>query len=166
VRKLIGIILGILAIDMGSKAFVHFYFPSLAFSPSIFPYGGVGVFHNFLGIDFCIHHVTNRGAAWGIGASFQNLLLFMRLAVVIGLIIYTFFSPKAARSRYALALVIAGGVGNIADYFIYGHVVDMFHFFFGSYSYPVFNVADTSIFLGVVGIFFSSLRKTGYAAQN
>lgn len=165
-RKLAIVILGILAIDILTKAFVHCYFPPLALSPPFFPFGGMAVFQNFLGIDFCIHHVTNRGAAWGIGANFQNLLLLIRLAVVIGLIIYTFSSPKAGRSRYPLALVIAGGIGNIVDYFVYGHVVDMFHFFFGSYSYPVFNIADTSIFLGIVGIFFSSLRKKQYATQN
>jgi len=138
---------------------VNFYLQPIQHAPNFFPFGGISVFQNFFGIDFCIHHVTNRGAAWGIGSGMQDLLLIVRIAVVAGLIAYLRISPKAREYRFPLAMIVAGGLGNILDYFIYGHVIDMFHLFFWGYSYPVFNIADASIFLGIVWLLFHSFMR-------
>lgn len=154
--KLILVAISILIVDYVSKGLINFYIKPIEHAPSFFPFGGVSVFQNFLGIDFCIHHVTNRGAAWGVGGGMQDLLLWIRIAVVIGLILYMSLSQKAREYRYPLAMIAAGGLGNIIDYFIYGHVIDMFHLIFWGYSYPVFNVADSSIFLGIVWLLFHS----------
>lgn len=162
-KKLFFLILAVVVLDGIVKGFVNTCFLPVGLSSSFFPYEGVSVFENFFGIDFCIHHVTNRGAAWGIGANWQHLLLILRLLVVAALATYLFVSSKSYPSRYPLALVIAGGLGNVSDYFIYGHVVDMFHFFFWGYSYPVFNIADASIFCGIVGLFIVSLRRRAHA---
>ena len=104
--------------------------------------------------------MTNRGAAWGIGEAFQNGLVFIRAAIILGLFIYMRFSAKAYTYRYPLTMIAAGGIGNILDYFIYDHVVDMFHFILRGYSYPVFNVADTSIFFGILILLLKSWKKT------
>lgn len=156
--RLLFIILGVLALDTISKGLTQSYFKPFESAPPIYPFGGIAIFQ-FFGIDFCIHHVTNRGAAWGVGSSWQTLLLVLRIAVVVSLALYVFFSLKAADKRYALTLVVAGGLGNIIDYFIYGHVVDMFHFIFWGYSYPVFNIADISIFFGIVALLWKSRGK-------
>jgi signal peptidase II len=163
--KLLLVALSILILDFVSKGLINFYIQRVEHAPHFFPFGGVSVFQNFFGIDFCIHHVTNRGAAWGIGSGLQGLLLLVRIAVVVGLIVYLRISSKAQEYRYPLAMIIAGGLGNILDYFIYGHVIDMFHFFFWGYSYPIFNVADSSIFLGIVWLLFHSLRKKNVISQ-
>jgi signal peptidase II len=158
--KLIFIALGILILDYATKGLINFYLRPWEHAPSFFPYGGISVFQNFLGIDFCIHHVTNRGAAWGVGGGLQDFLMIFRICVVVGLMVYMRLSPKAKEYRYPLTMIIAGGLGNIIDYFIYGHVIDMFHFNFWGYSYPVFNVADASIFLGIVWLLSHSfIRK-------
>jgi signal peptidase II len=154
--KLFLVAVSILIVDYVSKGLINFYIKPIEHAPSFFPFGGVSVFQNFLGIDFCIHHVTNRGAAWGVGGGMQDLLLWIRIAVVIGLILYISLSQKAREYRYPLAMIAAGGLGNIIDYFIYGHVIDMFHLIFWGYSYPVFNIADSSIFLGIVWLLFHS----------
>jgi signal peptidase II len=157
--KLFLLIIGILALDFVTKGMVNFYLQPIQHAPNFFPFGGISVFQNFFGIDFCIHHVTNRGAAWGIGSGMQDLLLIVRIAVVAGLIAYLRISPKAREYRFPLAMIVAGGLGNILDYFIYGHVIDMFHLFFWGYSYPVFNIADASIFLGIVWLLFHSFMR-------
>lgn len=154
--QLLLVVFSILLVDYVSKGLINFYIKPVEHAPSFFPYGGVAVFQNFLGIDFCIHHVTNRGAAWGVGGGMQDLLMLVRIAVVIGLIFYLVLSSKARQHRYPLAMIIAGGLGNIIDYFIYGHVIDMFHLNFWGYSYPVFNVADSAIFIGIVWLLFHS----------
>ena len=164
--KILLLVIAILALDFVSKGMINFYIQPIEHAPNFFPFGGVSVFHDFFGIDFCIHHVTNRGAVWGIGSRLQDLLLFVRIAVVLGLFIYLRLSPKAREYRYPLAMIVAGGLGNILDYFIYGHVIDMFHLFFWGYSYPVFNIADASIFLGIVWLLFHSfLRKKDVIPQ-
>lgn len=162
--KLLVLGASILVVDFIIKGAVNFHFQPMEHAPHIFPFGGIEVFKNILGIDFCIHHVTNRGAAWGVGSQLQNLLLFARIAVVIGLAVYLWRSPKSEKHSYPLILVMAGGLGNILDYFIYGHVVDMFHFYFWGYSYPVFNVADASIFCGIVWLLCQSWFKRHHAA--
>jgi signal peptidase II len=153
------IALGILVVDFVSKGMINFNFQPSELAPPFFPFGGVSIFQNLLGIDFCIHHVTNRGAAWGIGSGLQDLLLIVRIVVVVGLIAYMRLSPKVREYRYPLSMIVAGGLGNILDYFIYGHVIDMFHLFFWGYSYPVFNIADASIFLGIVWLLFHSFVR-------
>ncbi len=157
--KLFFIGLFILALDYASKGMVNFYIKPIEHAPNFFPFGGLSVFQNFFGIDFCIHHVTNRGAAWGIGSGMQDLLLIVRIAVVLGLIAYLRLSSKAYEYRFPLAMIVAGGLGNVFDYFIYGHVIDMFHLFFWGYSYPVFNIADASIFLGIVWLLLHSFTS-------
>lgn len=157
--KLFFVAFAILAVDFVSKGMVNFYFQPSELSSIFFPFGGVSIFQNLLGIDFCIHHVTNRGAAWGIGSGLQDLLLIIRIAVVVGLATYLRLSPKAREYRYPLIMIIAGGFGNILDYFVYGHVIDMFHLFFWGYSYPVFNIADASIFLGIVWLLLHSFVR-------
>ena len=154
-------LLGLLvfAFDYVSKALAAFFIQPIQYCPSSFPFGGIAIFHNFLGIDFCINHVSNHGAAWGIFSSMQEWLLVFRIAVIAGLFIYMVRSHAAKAYLFPLTLIVAGAVGNVVDYFIYGHVVDMFHFIFWGYDYPVFNVADTAIFLGMVWILIASYTK-------
>lgn len=138
----------ILAIDIATKFLTQEHLPLMSRSSPWYPYGGVGVFENFFGIQFSITHATNLGAAWGVLSDYSTLLLLLRLVLIGGLIIY--YPRTRGVMRYALALILAGAIGNVIDIALYGHVVDMFHFVFWGYDYPVFNVADSAIFIGVL----------------
>lgn len=129
-----------------------------------YPYGGIGVFKNFLGIEFSITHQINRGAAWGFFSEYQLPLLFLRIALIIGLCLYAYLGNKGrstaeSRLNVPLALIIAGALGNVTDFFLYGHVVDMLHGVFFGYDFPVFNVADSAIFIGIVLMIIQSSRR-------
>lgn len=139
----------ILILDFVSKMLTHLYIPLMSHETFWYPYKGIGVFRNFFGIEFSISHATNRGAAWGVLAEFQSTLLIFRILLAVGLIIYFLFYNTRQSWFFPLALIIAGAAGNIIDAFIYGHVVDMIHFVLWGYDFPVFNIADTSIFIGV-----------------
>lgn len=155
-RKPFFVFFFIFILDYISKKFID-----LSFSPGWvgpFPFGGIAVFKDFIGIDFCLHYVANRGAAWGIGGEWQTLLVCLRIILMGILLGYLKIGSKRTRYQYPLVFILAGGVGNIVDYFTYGHVVDMFHFIFWGYSYPVFNVADVAIFSGVVRLLFLTQR--------
>ena len=147
----------ILMADAILKAYIHYTFPTVGASSPIYPYGGVGVFRDWHGIDFSIVHVINRGAAWGFLATMQEVLFYVRMAIIGGLLSYLFFVKSTPFKKFCLMLVAAGAVGNVADYFIYGHVVDMFYFIFWGYSYPVFNIADSAIFSGIFLLVLQSM---------
>lgn len=122
-----------------------------------FPFGGIGVFDTEF-VKFSIVHTTNKGIAWGMLANYQTALLICRILITLGIIGYLSFSKPPKQTAIPLTLVAAGATGNIIDYFLYGHVIDMFYFIFYTYSYPIFNVADSAIFCGVAVLLFSSKK--------
>jgi len=96
---------------------------------------------------FRIVHWKNTGAAFGI---FQDgNAIFLALGIVVTLTIINFYPviPRDDRwLRAALAVQLAGAVGNLIDRIHQGYVTD----FFSVMNFPVFNIADASISLGVV----------------
>ncbi|MFY7843018.1 MAG: signal peptidase II [Rhabdochlamydiaceae bacterium] len=144
----------ILIIDTLTKYLVSRGLPLIDEFPFSYPYGGLKGFYQWFGIDFCLVHAANKGAAWGWLSAYQLPLLGFRLIAFIFLILYIKRLKKEDKEVFSLTLVSAGALGNILDYFIYGHVVDMFYFKFFTYSYPIFNVADISIFLGSASFIF------------
>ncbi len=139
----------IIVVDFFFKDFVHHTIPLMHWSSPFYPYGGIPIFEDWHGIGFSINHVINKGAAWGMFATFQDFLLYFRIAVIGGLITYLIFFPLATARQVCFSLIVGGAIGNVIDYFVYGHVVDMFHFTFWGYTYPIFNIADSAIFCGV-----------------
>lgn len=142
--------------DQISKYLVHTKIPLMTHESQWYPYNGIPIFENFLGIECSLVHAVNHGAAWGMFSDFQIPLLILRILFIMGLAIYTIAFNKVKAFVIPLTLVILGAVGNIIDYFAYGHVVDMIHFVFWGYDYPVFNIADSSIFIGVALLMLTS----------
>jgi len=110
------------------------------------------VWKNFLGVDFYIHHVTNRGGAFGMFQAFFKPILIFRIFAVLALICYLFKEDHSFKKIFFIISILAGALGNIIDSFLYGHVIDMFHFLFWGRSYGIFNFADAMIFIGSLGL--------------
>lgn len=146
-------------LDYLSKAYVYARVPFL--EGGRFPYGGIPLFQNFLGgINGSINYVANRGAAWGFFSQYPHLLLYFRMVAIIAILFYTLLINQKKLFRFPLLLLSCGALGNVIDYFLYGHVVDFFHFTFWGYSYPLFNLADSMIFTSVVFLFvYTSLKR-------
>jgi len=145
---IVGIIL--LACDMASKFWAY---------QELSLYGEIPVFSNVWGIDFSILRAMNSGGAWSLFSSFPIVLLIVRIAIFIGLVTYALFLNEAKKRRIPLLLIVTGALGNILDCFFYGSVVDMLSFNLWGYGFPVFNVADSLIFLGVATLMLQSLFK-------
>lgn len=140
----------VISFDVITKYFTQAYLP--LHGSAVFPYGGIAIFENFFGISFCLQHQSNTGAAWGFFADYPLTLLLFRICFVSLLVLYLWqVKPK---NSLAFICILAGAVGNIVDIFLYGHVIDMLHFTFWGYHYPVFNLADSFIFIGVVFLLF------------
>lgn len=149
--------IGIFLSDLFLKMYVHDHIPTVSSSLPFYPFGGIAVFSNWHGIDFSIVHVVNKGAAWGAFSSFQDYLLYIRMMIVGALLSYLLFVHTSSFRKLCFTLIFAGACGNVIDYFTYGHVIDMFYFIFFGYSYPVFNIADASIFCGIALLLMQSL---------
>ncbi len=150
----------LLAIDLFSKYFTHKFVPKMSWMDTSYPFGGFGIFRDFLGgISLSINHVENLGAAWGMFSSYTEHLLLFRILIVFALLIYTLFFNQIPARGLAFLLIICGAIGNILGYFIYGHVIDMFHVNLWGYTFPVFNVADVCITLGIVSLFLMSFSQ-------
>lgn len=149
----------VLVLDQLTKGFVYTYLPVIDSSFYWYPYGGIGVFKNFAGIEFSINHMTNTGAAWGVLGNYQLILIILRIGLILGLFVYLFKFNEHISWRLPLILIIAGALGNVIDFFIYGHVIDMFHFVLWGYDFPVFNVADSAISIGITSLFILSFLK-------
>lgn len=139
----------ILLADALSKYWVHTFLPIMSSQFPVYPYGGIAVFKDFFGIEFSITHLINFGAAWGVFGGYQDILLILRIALILALIVYLLFFNRHKEVLFPFCLVLAGATGNVIDYFIYGHVVDMFHFVLWGYHFPVFNVADSAVCIGI-----------------
>ncbi len=153
--SMMGVVL--FAADALLKAYVCFYIPSMHLSQPLYPYGGIGVFRDWHGIDFSITHVMNKGAAWGMFSGIQEYLLYARVLIIGGLLSYLLFVKTTGYRKCCLTMIAAGALGNVIDTFVYGHVIDMFYFIFWGYSFPVFNLADSAIFTGIVLLLTESL---------
>lgn len=101
----------------------------------------------------------NRGAAWGILQGQMWLFYAITLIVIIALIYYI---QKAAKGKLllgiSLGLMLGGAIGNFLDRVIRKEVVDFIHTYIFGYNFPVFNVADSSLCIGVVLLMIVMLR--------
>lgn len=148
--KFLLVILGILSVDILTKYLVNQNIPLTMWSAPLYPYGGVPVFENILGVDLSINHITNRGGPWGVVSSHHTSLLVLRIFAIFCISIHLLFFNQIKFREIPLCMVISGAFGNVLDSFFYGHVIDMIHFAFWGYSFAVFNVADASISIGVM----------------
>ncbi len=103
-----------------------------------------GIFH--------LTYAQNTGAAWSMLSGMQWLFLLIFLAFTLG-IIWEFSKkrwPFTTFDRWCIAVVYAGGLGNIIDRIRLGYVVDMIEVEF--IDFPVFNLADCCITCGCIAL--------------
>jgi signal peptidase II len=113
-----------------------------------------------------LHTSQNTGALWGFGATIPySSQIFAALSVVAALIIcYWLFFLGAARSRVltiALALIMAGAMGNCYDRLVFGSVRDFVHFHVDAVGFDcaIFNFADNMLVAGALTLVFYAMRS-------
>ena len=114
---------------------------------------------------FSIVHVRNPGAAFGLLAAAPPLFrsIFF-LAVTVAAIVLILHYLRVSRIEEpslvsALALILAGAVGNLVDRIRFGEVVDFLDVYIGSHHWPAFNVADSAITVGAAVLMAALLRR-------
>ena len=114
-----------------------------------------------------LYRTYNTGVAFSMFADTSGFIIVgLRLAIV-AFIIWLWMRTPAARwvAHLGFSLVIAGALGNLLDRFLYGHVIDFVLFHVGTWSFAVFNLADSFITVGAVLIGFDEIFGTGDKPQ-
>jgi signal peptidase II len=104
---------------------------------------------------FDLTYVRNPGGAFSFlasGPSGLRMTFFIGttlIAIGLLLVFYRRLESDALLSAAALGTILGGALGNLIDRIAYGEVVDFLDFYIGSYAWPTFNIADSSIVVGV-----------------
>lgn len=109
---------------------------------------------------FYLTRANNDGAAFSIFTGKKFFLIAITFIIIAGLIYYIKKNkPKDKLTRIAYSLIIGGSLGNLIDRIIRGTVIDFLDFRILGYNYPIFNIADTFIVVGVFLMFITMMRK-------
>lgn len=117
----------------------------------------------FLNKYVYFHLVFNKGISWGILNYSHDALFFMVTTVVLGVTAwvawYTYQRFKSKLPIFGELLVLAGSFSNIIDRFWYGGVIDFIGLRYNEWYFPVFNIADSAVVLGIVLLFIRQLHE-------
>lgn len=114
----------------------------------------IEVIKDFFYLTLC----HNEGAAWGL---FSNTKIVILIGTIIALIViyhFIYCFKKNNRNNLAFGLLLGGLSGNLIDRLMFGYVRDFLEFYILGYDYPVFNIADICIVLGVFLLIIAVLK--------
>ena len=122
---------------------------------SLFNLGESMVINSYLSWTY----IQNSGAAFSIlsggGAIQKAFLLGVSLFVSAMVMVWIHKTPAIRRQRlFGQFILLSGALGNLLDRAQYGYVVDFIDVHYQNYYWPVFNVADSLIFIGVILLIF------------
>lgn len=107
---------------------------------------------------FYITSHRNQGAAWGI---LQGQMWFFYIITVIVIFVIIYYMQHYAKSNkllgLSLGLILGGAIGNFVDRLFRKEVVDFLDVYIGSYDFPIFNVADSALVVGVIFVFIVTM---------
>jgi len=102
--------------------------------------------------------VTNKGAAFGMFKSIGSG--FFIAASIVAILFVIFLLIKGKENYLGLSLILGGAIGNLIDRLFYGRVFDFIDLSISKYLWPAFNVADSSLTIGVMIILLIHFLKT------
>lgn len=104
--------------------------------------------------------VWNYGISFGMfsdGGDMRRWLLIGVALVITTVMLLWLWKSRHGLMSLALGLVIGGAMGNVIDRLRWGAVADFFYFHYEEWYWPAFNIADSSIFIGVVLLCWDSI---------
>lgn len=151
-KSYLWLILVLLAFDIWSKLGVKIHASEINAVSS----RGLPVIPGF----FYIHVIQNTGAAWSVFNDHPGGLAVLSLVATIILVVFLVFRYRKMNTmqRITVYLILTGTVGNLIDRsfsvlapssLYAGGVIDFLSLWFGSYHFPVFNLADSYLTIGV-----------------
>lgn len=105
-----------------------------------------------------INPINNYGAAWSILNNRVNLLIIVSIIILIILFRYQVYFKMNKRNKLAFGLIYGGLLGNLLDRVVYGYVRDFISVIIFKYNYPIFNIADMCLVVGVIFIIIAIIK--------
>ena len=114
---------------------------------------------------FSFTYVRNTGAAWGMLGGQNAWLTILSVVMLVVMVVFRrSFMSNTWSHRLALGLMIGGIAGNLLDRVRQGFVTDFLDFYWKSYHWPAFNIADAAICTGV-GIYLLTAFRSSSASE-
>lgn len=133
-KKIYGVSLLLIVIDFISKILIKTYNVNAIIIPDF----------------FSINFVKNTGAAFSILQGYTIVFIVISI-IAIYIIDKRYINDNMKRlETYSISLLIGGIIGNLIDRVIYGYVIDFISFKIFNYYFPIFNIADICITIGVI----------------
>ena len=108
---------------------------------------------------FYITYVKNTGMAWSL-LNNQTLLLTIISAVVVIFIVYYICTNKLnTMYKVIYGLILGGAIGNLYDRIMFQYVRDFLDFYIFGYNFPVFNIADSALTIGIFLLLIQFIRE-------
>jgi signal peptidase II len=114
---------------------------------------------------FSLTLVFNKGAAFGILQGVKYIFLILPAITIIIILVLFIKARDKETFLIAFGLLLGGTIGNFLDRLKYGYVVDFFDFFIKSWHWPVFNIADSCICVGVFLLFIKMFNQSKCGAN-
>ena len=109
-------------------------------------YEPIVVIKNF----FNITYAQNTGAAWSIFSGKTIILTIVSFVVSCAMIYWLFKNKNETKIvRFSVLLMLSGAIGNFIDRLLLGYVIDFLDFYIFGYDFPIFNIADSLLCIGV-----------------
>lgn len=116
---------------------------------------------------FNIRYVQNTGAAWGI---FDDKTFLLTIISAVSLIVLNQYLNKETKftkiSIVGYGVLIGGMIGNLIDRILHSYVIDYLDFNIFGYDFPVFNIADIGIVVGILLLIYDMVRSEIHEYQS
>ena len=147
-KKILSITFFVFLIDLVSKILANSY---LTVGKSVV------IINNF----FSFTLAYNKGIAFSMLEG--NLLFIILMTIVVIFFLFSFVKNNVSDKIEIISysFVIGGAIGNLVDRICYGYVIDFLDFNILGYDYPIFNLADSFIVIGIFMMIIISFKRRG-----
>ena len=119
------------------------------------PIGSIPIIQDVFHLTYC----ENTGAAFSLLENKTIFFIIIGILVIFYIFKYLIKEEITSLEKISYILLTGGIVGNLIDRIIYGYVVDYLRFIIFGYNFPIFNLADICITLGVILLIINIFRK-------
>lgn len=107
----------------------------------------ISIIDNFLYLTYA----RNTGMAFSLLSDKIYLIIILTFCIIAYIVYYLIkHKPKNKFLIVGYSLVLAGAIGNLFDRIVYGYVIDFINVYIFGYDYPIFNLADSFIVIGII----------------
>lgn len=109
---------------------------------------------------FSLTYAKNTGIAFSFLEGKVPFIIIMTLIIILIIIKYLKENVYSKLEAICYSLVISGALGNLIDRLRYGYVIDFLDFNFFDYHFPIFNLADCAIVIGIISLLLISFKES------